>query len=100
MESICFNKRSIHMVVPFLVDKLSDSKYVQSIEEVLQSVCRYIPPKFVISQLISNSDPKKASPKSTAEACNQIAKLIDLVGANNIPVKMIFLILYLFNIIN
>jgi hypothetical protein len=96
MESICFNKRSIHLAVPFLVDKLSDSKYVQTIEEILQSVCKYIPPKFIISQLISNSDPKKASPKSTAEACNQIAKLIDLVGANNVPVKILINALFFF----
>ena len=80
------NKRAVHVVMPFLSDKLGDVKTGASVCELLMSLAELVTPKYVALQLIKHASSAKAI-NVQKETCNILVRITEDFGVTNTPLK-------------
>lgn len=79
-------KRSVFIMMPFLSDKLGDSKLLALVSELLLSLSEVVTPKYVGLQVIKHASTAK-SPNVIKESCNILHKMTEDFGGMCMPLK-------------
>ncbi len=80
------NKRSVGCLMPFLVDKIGDSKYMAGVQELIINRAELVSPKFMALQIIKYAASAKR-PMIIKESCNELNKMIDEFSMGALPLK-------------
>jgi hypothetical protein len=80
------NKRSAACLMPFLVDKIGDSKYMAGVQELIINLAELVSPKFMALQIIKYAASAK-SPNIIKESCNELNKMIEEFSMAAMPLK-------------
>ena len=73
-------------MMPFLSDKLGDTKLVALVSELILSLSEVVTPQYVALQVIKHASTAK-SPNVIKESCNVLWKMTDDFGVLTMPVK-------------
>ena len=82
------DKPELVIIIPFLIEKIGDSKFSEPLYRGIQNICEKIPGIFIVGYLIEKTkalDNKK--PKLNQDVCGCIGRIIDIVSISNIPVR-------------
>lgn len=82
------DKPELIIIIPFIIEKIGDSKFSEPLYRALEIICQKIPGTFIVGYFLEKIkllDNKK--PKLNADVCNCICKIIDIVSINNIPIR-------------
>lgn len=74
------------MISPVALDKYSDTKLVESLNNCIITLSESLTPKFIISLIIKNTNDSN-KPKVVSECCAIIGKIISEYGAHTVNLK-------------
>lgn len=76
------------MLLPYILEKIGDTKFAESLHTIVNSMCKRIPGKYLVGHItkyIRSTEGKK--PKLNSDACSLIVKIIENVSLGNIALK-------------
>jgi hypothetical protein len=70
-------KEELYVLIPFIVEKIGDSKFSEALYRIINDVSRRIPGKYIIGHIIryiKSTEGKK--PKLNGDACTLLVRII------------------------
>lgn len=80
------NRRAVACIMPFLCDKIGDTKLVNNISETLLHLSEIVTPKVISLSIIKYTSTAK-SPNIIKEGCSVLIKMTDEFGIANMAFK-------------
>lgn len=80
------NKRTFHVGMQFMVEKIGDIKLSVQIKECMVLAAEKVSPKYISNQIIKYASTTKA-PKNIQESCMILVTIIDDFGVKGVPLK-------------
>lgn len=83
-----FGKPETYVILPFIIEKVGDSKFTEPLLKTVESICRRVPGNFIVGHIIKyirSTEGKK--PKLNSDACVLISKVMENISIKNIPLR-------------
>ena len=74
--------------MPFIIEKIADSKFSESLLGIIVTICGRVPAKFLIGHIlryVRSADNKK--PKLNGDVCSLLIKIVETVSISNCNLK-------------
>jgi hypothetical protein len=69
-------KPEAYVVIPYIVEKIGDSKFAEALTRLTINICKSVPPRFVGGHIIRSAKSVEKRPKVNSDACSLLAKII------------------------
>lgn len=81
-------KREAYVVIPYIIEKIGDSKFAEPLVRLTVNICKSVSPRYICGHLIRCSKTVAASkPKINGDTCTLIVKVIEAVSISNLNSK-------------
>jgi len=80
-------KPEAYVILPYIIEKIGDNKFAESLTRLTINVCKTVPPKFISGHIIRCAKNVDKRPKVNSDACSLLVKVIEAVSLSNLNTK-------------
>lgn len=77
-------KEQLYVILPFIVDKIGDPKFAQSLYCIVANICSRVSGRYIIGHIIKYASEGK-KPKIVGDACTLLVQIITNISLANCP---------------
>lgn len=80
-------KPEAYVILPYLIEKIGDTKFAEGLTRLTINICKTVPPKFISGHIIRFTKSVDKRPKVNSDACSLLVKVIEAVSVSNLNAK-------------